>query len=232
MIRIVHASDLYRRPLLAASMFKDRAAQFHDRLRWDAIKLDDLGLEYDQYDEFNPIYVIIEDEDGAHCGSGRIMPTTGQTMIQDHFSHLTGGVNLSSPLIWEVTRLCVSPRLAGTSPVARRVPAALFYAGYDLALQSGVEFFVAVYFAHMNRVWKAIGAAPEVLGSEETPDGEICAGIWEITEDVRDRLAWRAGALAEKGLNYMPSAERFNLGAPKASDAARFRLTSELARAM
>jgi acyl homoserine lactone synthase len=209
MIKIVQAADLYRRPILAASMFKDRAAQFHDRLQWEAIRLDDKGLEFDQYDELNPIYVIIEDEDGQHCGSGRLMPTTGRTMIKEHFSHLTGGVELESSLIWEVTRLCVSPRLPVGSSLARRAPAALFYAGFDMALRAGVEFFVAIYFGHMQRVWRAIGATPEVLGTMDTPDGEICAGIWEVTEKTRDLLARRAGCLVEGGPTYFPSADRF-----------------------
>jgi len=210
MIKIVHAADLFRRPMLAASMFKDRAAQFHHRLGWDAVQLDDRGLEFDQYDDLNPIYVIIEDEHGEHCGSGRLMPTTGRTMIKEHFSNLTGGVDIESPLIWEVTRLCVSPRLPAASPIARRAPAALFYAGFDMALKAGVEFFVAVYFGHMHRVWKAIGATPELLGSMETPEGEICAGIWEVTEETRDQLARRAGSLIERAPTYFPDPGRFN----------------------
>jgi acyl homoserine lactone synthase len=209
MIKIVHAADLYRRPLLAASMYKDRALQFKERLGWEAVSLDDKGLEFDQYDDLNPVYVIVEDEDGQHCGSGRLMPTTGRTMTAEHFSHLTGGVDIRSPLIWEVTRLCVSPRLNGSS-LARRVPAALFYAGYDAALRAGVEFFVAVYFGHMHRVWKSIGCTPELLGSEMTADGEICAGLWEITQEMRDELGRRAGLIAETPLSYFPSPEKFD----------------------
>ena len=212
MIKIAHASDLFRRPLLAASMFQDRAAQFHDRLGWDAVKTDDMGMEFDQYDELNPVYVIIEDEKGSHCGSGRLMPTTGRTMLKEHFSHLTGGVEVSSPLIWEVTRVCVSPRLDMTSPTARRAPAAMFHAGYDMALRAGVEFFVAVYFSHMHRIWRAIGAEPETLGTQMTPDGEIACGLFEITEEARDKLARRAGDLIAAPAVYMPNEARFNLG--------------------
>jgi acyl homoserine lactone synthase len=209
MIKVVHAADLYRRPLAAASMFRDRAAQFHDRLGWDAVSLDDHGLEFDSYDDLNPVYVIIEDEDGQHCGSGRLLPTTGRTMTADHFSDLMGGVPLSSPLIWEVTRLCITRRLAPGNPMVRRAPAALFYAGFDMALRAGVEFFVAVYFAHMQKVWKLIGAEPEVLGVRDTPDGQICGGLWEITPETRDRLRQRAGIVAERPVDYFPSDDRF-----------------------
>ncbi|TVQ56926.1 MAG: autoinducer synthase [Rhodobacteraceae bacterium] len=208
MIKIVHAADLYRRPVLAASMFRDRALQFKDRLQWGAIETDDMGLEFDQYDELNPIYVIIEDENGQHACSARLLPTTGRTMLREHFSDLTGGVDISSPLIWEVTRLCLAPKEAdGISP--RRAPAALFWAGCDLALRSGVEFFVAVYFSHMQRVWKMGGFAPEVLGTRDTPDGEICCGLWEITPAFRDMLAERSGLAGRNALQYFPSEARF-----------------------
>lgn len=209
MIKVVHAADLYRRPILAASMFRDRAAQFHHRLGWEAIQLDDLGLEFDQYDALDPIYVMIEDENGEHCGSGRMMPTTGRTMIAEHFADLTGGVAIQSPLIWEITRLCVSPRLRPGSALARRAPAALLWAGCDLALRSGVEFCVGVFFAPMLRVFKAAGFTPEVLGTQQSSDGEICAGLWEITEEARDRLAERAHVAPERDLRYFPTLAAF-----------------------
>jgi acyl homoserine lactone synthase len=210
MIKIVYASDLYRRPFLAASMYRDRASQFKERLGWEAVSLDDKGLEFDAYDDHNPLYVIIEDEHGEHCGSGRLMPTTGPTMAADHFSDLFGGVALSSASIWEVTRLCVSPR-PQASAIARRAPAALFWAGYDIAMRSGVDFFVAVYFERMQRIWRAIGAEPEVLGTRETPEGTICGGLWELTPETRDTLKRRAGALAETAPQLFPSANRFQL---------------------
>jgi acyl homoserine lactone synthase len=213
MIKIVYAADLYRRPLLAASMFRDRAAQFRERLGWE-VAVDDHGLEFDQYDELNPIYVIVEDENGEHLGSGRILPTTGRTMIAEHFEDLTGGVTLNSPLIWEITRFCVSPRLKDRR-TAMRVPTALLWAGCDLAVRSGVEFCVGVFNQQMLRIYKLAGFVPEVLGTRETSEGTICGGLWEITPEVRDQLAARAELAAEGTLHYFPSAERFPFAAPR-----------------
>ncbi len=209
MIKIVHAADLFRRPILAASMFRDRAAQFHHRLRWDAIRLDDRGLEFDDYDDLNPVYIIIEDENGEHAGSGRLMPTTGRTMIAEHFPDLTGGVALRSPLIWEVTRLCVSPRSRSRAE-ARKAPAAVLWGACDLALRSGVEFMVAVYYAPLQRFFQSAGFAPEVLGSRETPEGDILAGLWEITPELRDALAHCAGVGGASALQYFPGEHRFH----------------------
>jgi acyl homoserine lactone synthase len=172
------------------------------------VQVDDRGLEFDQYDELNPIYVIIEDERGEHVGSGRILPTVGRTMIAEHFPDLMGGVAMSSPQIWEITRFCISPRITERR-VALRAPSALLWAGCDLALRCGVEFCVGVFAEPMLRVYKAAGFAPEVLGCRETPEGVICGGLWEITESVRDALADRARVDPEGAITYFPTTERF-----------------------
>lgn len=207
MIKVVYAADLFRRPILAASMFRDRTAQFRDRLGWD-VSVDDRGLEFDQYDAHNPLYVIMEDADGEHLGSGRLMPTTGPTMIADHFADLTGGVSFQSALIWESTRFCVSPRVRDRRSVIR-IPSALLWAGCDIALKAGVEFYVGVFAEPMLRVYKSCGWSPEVLGSRETPEGVICGGLWEVSTGVRDALAARAGVEGDDGLTFFPSVDRF-----------------------
>lgn len=228
MIKVAYAADLFRRPMLAASMFRDRAAQFHERLGWASVTLDDQGLEFDQYDDLNPLYVIMEGEDGTHLGSGRLMPTTERCMINEHFTELTDGVPIRSPIIWETTRFCVSPRIKDRR-LALRVPSALLWAGCELAARSGVEFYAGVFAAPMLRVYKAAGWSPEVLGRRWTPEGEICAGLWEVTPEARERLAQKAAAGGdEPTLKFIPNDEKFELAAPRAA-ISDFAVCSELA---
>ena len=68
MIKYIFGTDLWQFPELAQSMFRDRTIQFSERLKWD-VYVDSKGYERDQYDLLNPIYVIVEDEDGRHAGS-------------------------------------------------------------------------------------------------------------------------------------------------------------------
>lgn len=217
MLKLVYAADLFRRPVLANSMFRDRAAQFRDRLQWD-VSVDEHGYEFDQYDDLNPLFVILEDDNGEHLGSARLLPTTGRTMLNEHFRDLTGGVDIRSPLIWETTRFCVSPKLAGNGRMAVRGPAQIMWAGCEFALRSGVEFFTGVFNAQMLRVYKATGWAPEVLGTRSTPQGDICGGLWEVTPEIRDRLAAR-GALdgGPLSVQYFPAEDRFPPAAPLTS---------------
>ena len=107
MLRFLYAEDLGAFPKLADSMFRDRAIQFQDRLGWDVV-VDANGHERDDYDRENPLYVIWENRDGTHGGSLRLLPTTGPTMVNQHFLHLLDGGPVTSPLIWECTRFCLA----------------------------------------------------------------------------------------------------------------------------
>lgn len=186
MIRYLPADTLGRHPVLAHEMFRDRAAQFRDRLRWD-VTVDDRGEERDQYDRMDPLYVAWETEVGGHGGSMRFLPTTGDTMVNDHFLHLTDGVEIRSPFIWECTRFCLAPG------AGRRVSAALMLAGLDLGLGQELSHAVGVFDAPMVRVYRALGWAPDILGER---DG-VAVGLWAFEAERREILLRRAGLKAE-----------------------------------
>ncbi len=187
MIRYVYAHELYKYPHLVDGMFSDRTAQFRDRMKWD-VSVDDRGWERDQYDDLAPLYIIYEDENGDHAGSGRLMPTTGRTMIGEHFSHLTDGVVISSPTIWEITRLCISPNVRSRRE-AMKVTSSLLLAGIDAGLRFGIEFYVAVFDEPMLRVYKGLDFVPDVMGRSGEERRAICAGLWECSEAVRENMA-------------------------------------------
>ncbi len=107
MIRYLYGDQLAKFPLLERTMFEDRADQFKTRLGWD-VSVNADGQERDEYDDQNPLYVIWEKADGTHGGSMRFLPTTGRTMVNDHFLELTDGVSFQSPFIWECTRFCLA----------------------------------------------------------------------------------------------------------------------------
>lgn len=187
MIRYVFAHELHKFPKLVDGMFRDRASQFHDRMKWD-VYVDERGWERDQYDDLAPLYIIYENEDGTHAGSGRLMPTTGRTMLNEHFSHLTDGVQISSPTIWEITRLCISPSLACRQEMMK-VTSSLLLAGIDAGLRFGITDYVAVFDKPMLRVYKMLDFVPDVLGQSGEDRRAICAGLWPVTQEVRDNMA-------------------------------------------
>ena len=190
MLRYLYGDQLHAHRRLADTMFRDRAAQFHDRLGWE-VSVDGQGHERDEYDAMNPLYVIWERADGSHGGSLRFLPTTGATMINDHFLHLTDGVEIRSPFIWECTRFCLSPE---TEP---RVAAALMLGGLDVGLGAHLSHAVGVFDARMVRIYARLGWGPVVLGTDGAGRDAISVGLWAFEVEVRERLLKKAGVSHE-----------------------------------
>jgi acyl homoserine lactone synthase len=194
MIRFIYGDELDRFPYLKKSMLQDRAEQFRNRLGWD-VDVNAAGEERDEYDELNPLYVVWEGADGRHGGSMRGLPTVGRTMTAEHFPHLTHGVRIQSPLIWEVTRFCLAP---GSGP---GVAAALMLAGCELGLRFGLEQCLGVFDARMTRVYGRIGFSPDVVGTQGEGRDAISVGLWTFSDEARRAISRRSGiptALAER----------------------------------
>ncbi|MEL7255097.1 MAG: acyl-homoserine-lactone synthase [Pseudomonadota bacterium] len=214
MLHFIYAKDLSQHPMLEDSMFRDRACQFKSRLDWD-VSVDANGHERDEYDALNPLYLIATCPDGRHQGSMRFLPTTGRTMINDHFTHLIGGGTIESPMIWECTRFC----LAKGAP--SRVAAALVLGGGEVMRQCGIDHFVGVFDARMVRIYGRIGWPPEVLGSAGEGRDRVSVGLWSKTLQNRARIATQAGVTPKQVEDWY----NFGVYAPPATTPTDFSAT-------
>lgn len=186
MLRYIYADDLNAHAKLAHAMFVDRADQFQTRLGWD-VQVDYNGEERDQYDALNPLYVIWEMPDGSHGGSMRFLPTTGPVMVNDVFPELTGGNPISSPLIWECTRFCLSRDASGS------VSGALTLAGLEIMRNLAIPHFAGVFDRRMVRIYRSLGFSPEIINSMGAGRDRISLGLWEYNVQAYHRVAQRAG---------------------------------------
>ena len=190
MLRFLYGDELANFPKLSRTMFQDRARQFHTRLGWD-VAVDDTGSERDAYDDLNPLYVIWERPDGAHGGSMRFLPTTGDTMVNDHFLHLTDGVRIMSPAIWECTRFCLAP------DAPPRISAALMLGGLEIGLGFGLAHSVGVFDRRMVRIYRLLRWPPTIVGTAGEGRDAISVGLWEFLPERRPALLERAGISGE-----------------------------------
>lgn len=197
MLRYIYGNDLHRHATLKETMFRDRADQFSRRLGW-AVNVNERGEERDEYDALNPLYVIWELEDGTHGGSMRFLPTVGRTMINEHFLFLTDGVRIESPLIWECTRFCISPR------ADRRAAAALVLGGGELMDNFKLLHFCGVFDPRMERIYRLYHVEPDVIGTSGEGKDRIGVGLWEMKPE-----AWRP-TLARLGIDRETSRSWFN----------------------
>lgn len=181
----IRHQDLEAHARVSGQMFRDRAAQFKDRLGWDLEVTPD-GLEVDQYDKTPAVYAIALDAYGDHAGSVRFKPTTGPTMINEHFSHLLGEPwAIHSKKICEVTRFCLSPNAPKETAAALMLATNAWGAALDL------EGMVAVFDAQMRVIYKRLGHSPELLMPNTA--GPIAAGIWRRDPAAVAALERRSG---------------------------------------
>lgn len=190
MIRYIYSDALGNFPKLRDTMFRDRADQFKTRLGWD-VSVNTSGQERDDYDDLNPLYVIWQRPDGSHGGSMRFLPTTGPTMVNDHFTHLSDGVTVQSQAIWECTRFCLA------RDADAKISAALMLGGVEVGLGFHLSDAIGVFDARMKRIYRRLGWSPTILGQEGTGRDAVCVGLWEISRDIREKLIRRAGLSAD-----------------------------------
>jgi acyl homoserine lactone synthase len=186
MLRYVYGHDLGNFPILRDTMFRDRAVQFKERLDW-AVNVDSDGFERDEYDREDPMYVIWQNANGTHGGSMRFLPTIGRTMVNDHFSRLTDGVHIQSPLIWECTRFCLAPT------GERRASAALVLGAGEIMAKFNLSHFCGVFDPRMERIYRLMGLEPDVIGTSGEGKNRIGVGLWEMNNAAWPQTLARVG---------------------------------------
>jgi acyl homoserine lactone synthase len=213
MLRYIYGNDLRRFSRLGHSMFTDRTAQFAERLGWP-VRVNAAGEERDQYDALNPLYLVWERDDGLHGGSMRFLPTTGRTMVNEHFAHLNGGEPIVSPLIWECTRFCLAPGVEG------RVAAALALGAGELMSAFRLRHYVGVFDPRMERVYARMGLRPEVLGRAGAGRAAVAVGLWSMDLAAFGPILTRVGIGRETSRRWL-SEGLHPPGAAPAVEAAR-----------
>jgi N-acyl-L-homoserine lactone synthetase len=197
MIRIFHGRDRSQFPIETDEMYRLRARQFNDRLKWNVRVVD--GWEIDEYDEMNPLYLVSVDEStGLIKGSLRFLPTTGPHMMSGSFgNYFDVPFEMQSPLIWECSRFSIEPmtkhgRISGSA--LRDTTFELMHGGCEVAMMAGISQVVGVFDPFMLRVYRRTGWGPEIVAtSNATGHGPIYLGIWDVSEASLLSIKQRSG---------------------------------------
>ena len=184
MIRVITAKDYAGSADVLAEMFQARKRLFKDRLDWD-VTVDHRGWEVDEYDALKPVYLVALDETGSHQGSLRLLPTTGDTMLRDHFTEVFDGVVIESPVIWECTRFCVDSRASEnlTPRGVQSVTMELLLGICETGLAAGAEQIVGVFDRRMIRIYQRGGWSPELVGENGEGRDRVYLGLWDVSEE-------------------------------------------------
>ena len=171
MITIIEDHNSKEHRYLLAAMFRQRARVFGS-LGWD-VHIDAWGRETDDLDDQHPVYVVAHEKPADRvlriAGSLRLLPTTGPTLLERAFPD-TAPARISSPSIWEMTRLAVE----GKPRERRRTLLQLFNAVGEIASRSGVESIIGNVTPAHYAMYQHIGIPIELVGSD---DGVVLVSI-------------------------------------------------------
>ncbi|MEM9223680.1 MAG: acyl-homoserine-lactone synthase [Pseudomonadota bacterium] len=191
---IIHGSELHNYPLLEEQMFRLRSKVFRDELQWVDTQGD---RESDVYDTLNPVYVMHTDALGIELyACGRLMPTSGPTLLGDVFGDTVPDVDFASPTVWEITRLCIDDdliRARGLDAERMTILRSLHVAALEFGLSAGVDTFLANFDPLRLRMWRRMKVHFDVIGTCDDFSTRVHLGVTECSRQVLSEARERLG---------------------------------------
>ena len=173
-MRIISGDCISFRPDILARLRRYRYQVFVQRLGWPLSCKD--GLEYDQYDRDDTVYVIVQNEACEIIGAARLLPTTQPYLLREIFPQLLHGVRAPNSIdSWELSRFAAVDLGAQTrgrngqfsSPVAT----VLLRAALECAAARGAHQVVTVSPIGIERLLKREGFVIRRMASPVLVDG-------------------------------------------------------------
>ena len=148
----------------AVGMYRLRHEVFHDRLGWDVTS--DNGMEYDEFDRANPVYVLVRGDEDEVLGCWRLLPTIGPNMLKDTFPQLLHGQPAPQQAdVWELSRFAIaSDKLESCGFGLSDTPIRMIQAAVRFAQQNGIRRYVSVTSVAIERMFCKLGVSVSRLG--------------------------------------------------------------------
>lgn len=150
------------------------------------------GLERDQFDRPDTVYVIAKDADGLICGCARLLPTVHAYLLDEVFPGLMNGAPAPhSPDVWELSRF--STKAPGETQLsreeARRRFCSLFAALVEAASARGAKRLITFTAMGVERILRSIGMHAHRVGPPQLIDGAPVLAMWiELDDQTRTAL--------------------------------------------
>ncbi len=149
-------------------MFRFRHKVFHERLGWEVPVQN--GIERDDYDEINPVYLIAKNRSEEVEGCWRLLPTTGPYMLKNTFAQLLHGDEApQDPTVWEMSRLAVLPSGSRehTQITLNAITFDLIRTVYEFSIENGIRQYVLVTSVAVERLLTRVGFPIHRIGNHK-----------------------------------------------------------------
>ncbi|VAW75595.1 Acyl-homoserine-lactone synthase LuxI [hydrothermal vent metagenome] len=139
-------------------MFAFRHKVFYRQLGWEVQTR--YQLEFDDFDDMDPVYMVAEDDGGGIEGCWRLLPTTGPYMLRDTFPQLLKGeLAPQDSHVWELSRFAVAAHEDARAQQAplNDVTLDMIREVYDFAVAHDIHEYVTVTSVALERLLKRTG---------------------------------------------------------------------------
>ena len=175
-ILVGHTQQGPFRPWDIRGMHRLRFRVFRERLQWDIPAMDE--QERDEYDNCNPVFVMVRNDADEVIGCCRLLPTTGPYMLKDTFPELLG--QQSCPVardVWEISRFAVD-KDARSGFGFSTLPAGMIAEVVRYALKQGIKHYVFVTTVAFERMLRRMGVNCERFGAPRQIGIEKSVALW------------------------------------------------------
>lgn len=175
MIEIIQPGQAGKTKLLL-EMYRLRAKIFKERMGWD-VHVDMNGLEVDDFDTDDAIYLLNINTQGRVTGNWRIIPTSSLTMIEKVWPHFLNDIDMQkSPLCWEMSRFAVDKSVGNNIKENihsfNTTTAEMFCGLTELCTLLGIEEIYTLYNKHIAKILKRLDCAPIQVSQAYQINGE------------------------------------------------------------
>jgi acyl homoserine lactone synthase len=163
---------------------------FIERLGWQLPVQD--GLERDQFDRPETVYVVARDDKGDICGCARLLPTTAPYLLGEVFPQLMNGLPVPAAHdVWELSRFAavdVGPTLS-TPQATARISRELLAAAVVVAAEHGASRMITVTTLGVERLMLRGGIHVHRTGPPLYVDNQPILAFWiEIDAQTTNAL--------------------------------------------
>lgn len=159
-------------------IYQLRARVFQDRLNWKVSVIG--GRERDEFDDFNPSYVVVLGDADDVIGAARLLPAQGPTMLGRTFPFLLQRGHLEAhPRMVESSRFCVDTRARTAMRGLLHEATLWLFAGIiEWAMSSSYTEIVTATDLKLERLLRHVGWPMQRLGEPRLIDQvESVAGV-------------------------------------------------------
>jgi len=161
---------------------------FSEKLGWDVTS--DNGMERDDYDDINPVYLVAKDDSQYVEGFWRLLPSTGPNMLNNTFQQLLNGDSPpNDPDIWELSRFAVLPRNSNSSEQITINPVTfqMIRSVVEYADKHKIKRYVTVTSVALEKLLKRIGIPVQRFGNRKAQHiGRVLSVACQI--DINNQL--------------------------------------------